>query len=56
MGGEPASPSPVGLEEPPRAGAGSGRDAWAEYAKALQLEVPVAAGRDDIIDLVDASR
>lgn len=42
--------------EPPRNGAGSGRDAWAGYAKHLGLEVPDEASRDELIALVDASR
>lgn len=39
--------------EPPRAGKGSGRDAWAAHARDLGITVPDDAGRDDIIALVD---
>ena len=42
--------------EPPRAGRGSGLEAWIEYAIGLGIDVPEAAGRDEVIDLVDASR
>lgn len=53
----PADP-PVGgaeLSEPPRAGQGSGREAWAEYAAALGLEVADGDTRNDIIAAVDAA-
>ncbi|MDF9718114.1 hypothetical protein [Nocardioides sp. ChNu-99] len=39
--------------EPPRAGKGSGVDAWAAYAKTLGLEVKDDATRDELIELVD---
>ncbi|MDN7120299.1 hypothetical protein INN71_02720 [Nocardioides sp. ChNu-153] len=42
-----------GAGEPPRAGKGSGVDAWASYAKALGLEVKDDATRDELIELVD---
>lgn len=38
---------------PPRSGAGSGKEAWAEYAAAAGLEVPDGAARDDIIALLE---
>lgn len=38
---------------PPRAGRGSGTDAWKAYAKGLGLDVPDDAQRDDIVELVD---
>jgi hypothetical protein len=44
------------LPEPPRAGKGSGTDAWLAYAKDQRIEVPEDAGRDDIIALVDARK
>jgi hypothetical protein len=40
---------------PPRSGAGSGRDAWASYARELGLEVTPDLNRDDIIALVEES-
>jgi hypothetical protein len=39
--------------EPPRAGKGSGRDAWAAYAESLGVEFDEDATRDDIIAAVD---
>lgn len=39
--------------EPPRSGAGSGRDAWVAYAAARGLEVADDASRDQIITAVD---
>lgn len=48
--------APVGIPaartaggEPPRAGKGSGRDAWAAYAAEHGVDVPEDASRDDII-------
>jgi hypothetical protein len=38
------------LPEPPRAGKGSGRDAWAAYASRRGVEVPDDASRDDIVN------
>lgn len=52
-------PDPVNepvSSEPPRAGRGSGLDAWVEYAESLDLEVPADATRDDIIALVDEAK
>lgn len=40
---------------PPKSGAGSGRDAWAEYATARGVAVPDGAGRDDIVAALDAA-
>lgn len=42
-------------EPPPRAGKGSGHDAWAAYAAAKGVEVPEGAGRDEIIAAVEAA-
>lgn len=47
-------PEVSGPEEPPRAGRGSGLEAWSDYATALGLNVPEDATRDDVIELVDA--
>ena len=47
-GGEPDSPAP-----PPRHGPGSGKSAWAAYARQIGVEVDPDATRDDIIDAVD---
>lgn len=52
--GEADAP-PVEPVMPPRNGAGSGRDKWAEYAEALEVAVPEDAARDDIIALLDAA-
>lgn len=38
---------------PPRRGRGSGRDAWAAWAEACEVDVPSDASRDDIIALVE---
>jgi hypothetical protein len=38
---------------PPRAGRGSGRAAWAEYAASKGVEVNDEMNRDDIIDAVE---
>lgn len=38
---------------PPRRGAGSGRDAWADYAARSNVEIAVEATRDDIIAALD---
>jgi hypothetical protein len=40
--------------EPPRAGRGSGVEAWTEYAVGLGIDVPEGASRDEVIELVDA--
>lgn len=48
------APAPAGPVAPPRAGKGSGMDAWVTYAEALGLEVDESATRDDIIAAVDA--
>lgn len=50
----PAEPAPTDDGAPPRAGKGSGRDAWADHAASLGIEVTDEATRDEIIDLVDA--
>lgn len=41
------------VDEPPRAGKGSGRAEWAAYAASLGIVVDSAATRDDIIAAVD---
>lgn len=40
---------PAQLQEPPRAGKGSGREAWAAYAAQHGVEVDNDASRDDIV-------
>jgi hypothetical protein len=45
----PATPASQ-MQEPPRSGKGSGRDAWAAYAASHGVEVEEAASRDDIVD------
>jgi hypothetical protein len=42
-------------EPPPRAGKGSGRDAWAAYAVSLGFEVDDDHGRDQIIAAIEAA-
>lgn len=49
---EVASGSPA-VSVPPRGGAGSGRDAWADYASAHNVDVADDASRDDIINALD---
>ncbi len=44
-----------GSEAPPKAGKGSGKDAWADYAAANDVDVPDDASRDDIIAALDAA-
>jgi hypothetical protein len=48
--GQTSPPAP-----PPRAGAGSGRDAWADYARANEFDVAGDAKREDIIDALEAA-
>ena len=43
-------------DEPPRVGRGSGRDAWAAHAAALNIDIDPDASRADIIAAVDAHR
>lgn len=43
------------VEVPPRAGKGSSREAWAEYAAAVKVDVDDDATRDDIIAAVEAA-
>lgn len=50
---EDGGDEPAGLTEPPRAGRGSGIEAWTTYVEALELEIPDGASRDDLIELVD---
>lgn len=53
---EPAS-EPTSDGPPPRAGKGSGTEAWAAYAGNLDppVEVPEGATRDDIVAAVEAA-
>lgn len=46
---ETAESSNAGDEAPPRAGAGSGRDAWVKFAKSRGVHVEDEDKRDDII-------
>src|SRR4051812_20900309 len=48
-------PAPAQLEAPPKGGAGSGREAWAEYAAASAVPVADDATREDIIAALDAA-
>lgn len=47
-------PASVNTEEPPRAGRGSSREAWAAHAAAHGVAVTDDMTRDDIIAAVDA--
>lgn len=50
-----SGPFPVDTDNrPPRAGRGSGFDAWLDYATSRDIIVDVGASRDDIIAAVDA--
>lgn len=51
-GGDGGQNGPV---EPPRAGKGSGVEAWLAYAKEIGVTVADGAGRDDVIAAVDAA-
>jgi len=53
---DPSTPPGDGGSEPPRSGAGSGREAWAAYATGLGLVVDTDLSRDQIIELVEAHR
>ncbi|MEU7787667.1 hypothetical protein [Amycolatopsis sp. NPDC049159] len=55
---EPAKPGGGELVEPPRAGKGSGAEAWREYAGKLGWFEAIApeATRDDIVKAVDDER
>lgn len=44
-----------GPAAPPKSGAGSGRDAWAEYAAARGVTVPEGASRDDIVGALESA-
>jgi hypothetical protein len=44
------------IPEPPRGGAGSGLDAWRDYADKTGVEVADDMNRDDIIAAVDLAR
>lgn len=45
----------VELPEPPKRGAGSGKDAWAAYARSKGITVTADMNRDEIIDAVEAA-
>lgn len=47
--------SPVAVDEPPRAGRGSSRDAWVTYAGSVGVSVTEDMSRDDVIAAVDAA-
>ena len=50
-----AQPEPESEEgAPPKTGPGSSRDAWAEYAESLDVEVNEGMSRDDIVAAVEA--
>lgn len=58
----PSGPSDSGGQEqgkaltpPPRSGAGSGREAWAAYAAAHDVPVRSGAGREEIIEALQAA-
>lgn len=53
---ERESPQAAQVPEPPRGGAGSGVDAWREYATKTGVEVDEDMTRDDIIAAVDLAR
>ncbi|GAA1714498.1 hypothetical protein [Brachybacterium phenoliresistens] len=40
---------------PPKAGKGSGPEAWRAYAEKVDVEVPADASREDVIAAVDAA-
>ena len=51
---QPSASRVLGVEEPPpRAGAGSGKDAWADFARANGVEVEDHASRDEIIGVLE---
>jgi hypothetical protein len=53
-GDSPAATSaPSGI--PPKGGAGSGRDAWAQYAAQHDVQVEEDATRDDIVEALEAA-
>jgi hypothetical protein len=43
------------LPEPPKRGAGSGKEAWAAYAESKGVAVTDGMSRDDIIEAVEAA-
>lgn len=54
-----AGPTTVGVSavdtiEPPRKGAGSGREAWAAFAASRSVDVPDGASRDEIVAELEA--
>lgn len=48
----PPASEPAELNEPPRAGKGSSREAWADYATRVGVELGEDATRDEIIAAV----
>lgn len=53
---EIAAPRPPDDPEPPRAGPGSSRAAWADYARKLGVEIDDETTRYDIIAKIDAQK
>jgi hypothetical protein len=52
----PPTPAPSGATPPPLSGAGSGAEAWAEYAAKLGVSLPDGSTkRDDIVAAVRAA-
>lgn len=45
-------PGPPASDLPPRSGRGSGKEAWAAYAAAHDVEVPAGASREEIIEVL----
>lgn len=44
------------LPMPPKAGPGSGVDAWRSYAQQEKVTVPDGAGRDEIVAAIEVAR
>lgn len=54
----PPAPAPAPapkVDPPPRSGAGSSTDAWANYAETMGVQVPLDAERKEIIAALDAA-
>ena len=55
-GGATSAPAePASGQPPARSGPGSGKEAWAVFAAARQVEVPEGSSRDDIIAACEAA-
>lgn len=54
---EVVEPAPEDPEHtpPPKAGKGSGEDAWHAYAAAIGVEVPADTSRDDVIAAIETA-